>query len=332
MKQIPPQEDFFEGAVSLQKGNGWIKPWRLPFGKLKLFPPEVEGDLVSKAENTAGVRLHFQTNASKLGLEIVPADEPRQFDLTIDGKLIATACVEAGEEKVVFEELPAGEKIVELWLPQSSVAALRCVLADEDAELKAVADDRPKWITYGSSITHCAEAHSPARTWPAIVARRRNLNLTCLGYGGQCHLDPMVALVIRDMPADFISLKVGINMHAGSLSPRTFKPNLIGFIQIVREKHPDIPIAVISPIISPQRETNLGTTGLALQMMRQEVEDAVSRLADNGDKNLHYFNGLELFGEGLVEDYLPDEVHPNADGYEILGENFLKVVMDKIPL
>ena len=33
-------------------------------------------------------------------------------------------------------------------------------------------------------------------------ARTHNLDLTCLGYGGQCHLDPIVASMIRDLPAD----------------------------------------------------------------------------------------------------------------------------------
>ena len=56
-----------------------------------------------------------------------------------------------------------------------------------------------------------------------VVARDQNFNLTCLGYGGQCHLDSMVARMIRDLPANFISMCLGINIQgASSLGPRAF--------------------------------------------------------------------------------------------------------------
>ena len=66
----------------------------------------------------------------------------------------------------------------------------------------------------------------------------------------------MIARMIRDLPADFLSMKVGINIQGGNtLNERTFRAAIIGFVQIVREKHPDTPFAVISPIYSPPRET-----------------------------------------------------------------------------
>jgi lysophospholipase L1-like esterase len=185
-------------------------------------------------------------------------------------------------------------------------------------------------VTYGSSITHCGSAHSPARTWPAVAARLRGLNVTSLGYGGQCHMDPLVAMMIRDLPADFISLKVGINMVGGSVSPRTYRPLLTGMVRIIREKQPLTPIAVISPIISPPREETPGATGMTLRLMRQELETAVARLRECGDANVHYVDGLELFGPELVADYLPDLLHPNGDGYEIMGRNFADKVADRM--
>jgi len=87
---------------------------------------------------------------------------------------------------------------------------------------------------------------------------------------------------------------------------------------------------VISPIISPPREQELNAVGLSLTKMRSEIQDAVARMADCGDAKLHYFDGLQLFGEDLVEDHLPDQVHPNGDGDEIMGRNFSNVVFKKI--
>jgi len=331
MRQVQLDESMFQGAVSFEKGDDWIKPWRLPFDKLKLYPPD--DALVGRAKTAAGVRLRFSTNADVLVLDIVPAEGERPFDLTIDGELMLTVVAEDEHDQVLFPFVPAGDKVVEIWLPQGHPVALRDLRMTEGTDCEAVDDPRPKWITYGSSITHCGAAHSPARTWPATAARERGLNLTCLGYGGNCHLEPMVAMMIRDMPADFISLKVGINIMGGTLlSPRTFKPAVIGFVQIIREKHPDIPIAVVSPIISPPREEEPNAIGLSLSKMRDELQDAVARMADCGDDNVHYFDGLQLFGKDLVADYLPDDVHPNGDGYEMLGRNFSKLVFGAIKL
>ena len=62
--------------------------------------------------------------------------------------------------------------------------------------------------------------------------------------------------MIRELPANYLSLKLGINVHnAASMNIRTFRPAVIGFVHIVREKHPDTPLVVISPIFSPPRET-----------------------------------------------------------------------------
>jgi lysophospholipase L1-like esterase len=159
-----------------------------------------------------------------------------------------------------------------------------------------------------------------------VAARGRGLNLTCLGFGGNCHLDPLVARVIRDLPADYLSMKVGINIYgAASLSERTFAPGIIAFVQIVRERHPTAPFVVISPIISPPREAEPNRVGFTLAAMREEVAGAVETLRAHGDRNVYYVDGLSLFGPGLVS-LLPDDLHPNAEGYQALGENFLREV------
>ncbi|MGE9291343.1 MAG: SGNH/GDSL hydrolase family protein, partial [Puniceicoccales bacterium] len=53
----------------------------------------------------------------------------------------------------------------------------------------------------------------------------------------------------------------------------------------------------------------------------RETAELFQRL---GDKNLFYLDGLDLFGESQAK-HLPDNLHPNAEGYKIMGENFLKL-------
>tara|TARA_Y100000031_G_C7872520_1_gene227018 strand:- start:10 stop:438 length:429 start_codon:yes stop_codon:yes gene_type:complete len=136
----------------------------------------------------------------------------------------------------------------------------------------------------------------------------------------------MLARMIRDLSADFLSMKVGINIQGSeSLNVRTFKPAIIGFASIVREKHPNTPFAVISPIFSPPRETTRNSVGFSLSDMREEVTDAVELLKAQGDSNIHYVDGLKIFGPEYV-DMLPDELHPDAKGYEVLARSFVDEV------
>src|SRR5439155_18025250 len=153
---------------------------------------------------------------------------------------------------------------------------LRSLELSDGASFDAQLDYRSRWITYGSSITQCRTAASPTQTWPAIVARKRDLNLTCLGYGGQCHLDPLIARTMRDLPADYLSMCVGINIYgAATLNQRTFRPGICAFVQIVREKHPRTPFVVMPPIYSPPREATPNVGRRRLNAMREEVAQGV---------------------------------------------------------
>ncbi len=322
-------EDLLEGAISVERGDGWVKPWRLPFSQLRLYPPD--DGLAPCAEAAAGVRLRFATNSPRLELTVLPVGQPRKFDLTAGAALLQTVTLPPGEQVVAFEGLEDAGSPLELWLPNTHPAALCELRIVAGTSLDPAPDARPRWVTYGSSISQCSAAHSPARTWPAVVARERGLHLTCLGYSGQCHLEPLLGRVIRDQPADVVTLKVGINVQGGAtLSGRTLRPALIGLVALIRERHPSIPIAVVSPIISPPREEQPNALGMSLGVLRAHLQDAVQRMQDLGDGNLFYFDGTHIFGQDLVG-YLPDQLHPDADGYEVLGQRFSQVVFGSAP-
>ena len=329
MSQLIRSDDprlTWQGTISLQHTEEWVMPWRIPYETCNLFAPDA---LQERAAMPAGARLAFHSNTDLVAGELEPPPEAAKLDLCCNGDLLDSVGI-AGHDRFRFEGLPAGNKLIELWLPQYGVFRLRSLELSDDATITPFEDTRPRWITYGSSITQCRAAESPAYTWPAIVARKRGLNLTCLGYGGQCHLDSMIARMIRELPADFISICVGINIQgAGSLNTRTFRPGIIGFVEIIREKQPEVPFAVISPIYSAPRETTPNRVGFSLQMMREKVAAAVDTLQEHGDANIHYIDGLDLFGPKFTH-LLPDELHPNAEGYRVMGKNFLRQVIDRV--
>ena len=173
---------MFQGRASLEDGPGWVKPWRLPHDRKALFPSPDEG-LLSRAECTSGVRLRFATDATQLRLTMLPLPDTEpgggreafMFDLTQDGDILASSPVPPTGSRADFAGLPPGEKTVELWLPPEVPVALSRLEINDGAQVNPVADERPRWISYGSSLTYCVRVHSPARIWPAIVDVHRRL-------------------------------------------------------------------------------------------------------------------------------------------------------------
>jgi lysophospholipase L1-like esterase len=309
----------WQGVASLERNPSWVAPWRMPHHERALFYPE---RLQERLAMPAGARIAFRSDTALVAGQVAcPHPESSPIDLCCDGTLVGSQPL-AGHDVFRFDGLPPGEKLVELWLPQFGPFRLRSLQLSPGASVLPYQECRPRWVTYGSSITQCRAAASPTQTWPAIVARTLGLDLHCLGVGGECHLDGMMARTIRDQGADVISLQLGINVQGGStLSLRTFRPAIIGFVRTIRDGHPDIPIVCRSAIVSPPREETPNAVGMTLQMTREEVEAAVETLRAHGDASIHYINGLDVLGAQFAH-LLPDELHPNAEGYRMIGERY----------
>ena len=350
------------------RGTG-ISPRRLPAWTRLQLPALM--DVVVRMPS--GVRLRFATDSRRLGLGLLatnlvtPPNERRPVvaNLEIEGRL-HSAYSSAGNTIVLdpndpgafelqrgepdtlwFDDLPEGVKQCELWLPHNAFVELRTLDLESGATLAPPAPvSRPRWIHYGSSISHCMEAVEPALIWPAVAARAAGVALQNLGFGGQCHLDQFVARTIRDAEADLISIKTGINViNMDSMRERVFVPALHGFIDTIREGKPETPIAVISPIFCPSAERRPGPTFadrsgkfvtreghddiragcMHLMRVRELIADVVNRRCAAGDPKLTYVDGLALFGEGEAVD-LPDDLHPNPAGYVRMGERFAPVL------
>jgi lysophospholipase L1-like esterase len=315
----------WQGVVSLHHTDDWTAPWRLPYEQRMLFYPE---RLRERLSMPAGARLAFFSDTTRIAGQLAhPHAESAPIDLCCDGELVASLPL-AGRDSFRFEGLPEERKLVELWLPQFGTFHLRGIELSDGASVSPFHDSRSRWITYGSSITQCRGAESPTQTWPAIVARSLGLNLLCLGVGGECHFDQMMARLIRDQPADLISLALGINVLGGaSLSPRTFRPAVIGFVRTIRDGHPEIPIIVRSAIASPSRETTPNAVGMTLEMTRHEVQAAVETLVAHGDPSIHYVDGQKVLDTEHAH-LLPDGLHPNAEGYKLMGRNTTPIVAE----
>jgi hypothetical protein len=351
------------GALELERTPVGVRPRRLPGWTRSQLPSEFCDMVVAQP---SGVRLEFGTAATRLQLDVLitrtrfadaPTVQPAgAFDLVIDGSPtqrlpvaqgnVLVLDIERGGElvpgepsTVTFGPLPGGFKEIEIWLPHACQVELIALRADGPVREPA-ARDRPRWVHHGSSISHCCEAQGPLGTWPVVAARRAGADLLNLGLAGNAMVDQFTARTIRDQPADLISLKLGINVVNGdTMRPRTFGPSIHGFLDTVRDGHPHTPVLLISPITCPTAECRPGPTPsswedgvLRFRAVGEPAEDALTltRVREilatvverRSDPCLHYLDGPGLFGP--ID--LPDGLHPDAAGYQRMGERFTPVL------
>ncbi|MHA6761221.1 GDSL-type esterase/lipase family protein [Streptacidiphilus sp. PAMC 29251] len=361
---FPADRVRIEGALELERTGRGLRPRRLP----AWTRPQINDPFFELAvQGAANVRLVLRTEATELELVLhatrvgLPGGPvPAVVDLVVDGERLRRVPVLGGDilqivslagdtqlipgsaETIRFAELPAGDKRVEIWLSQSATSDL--VSLGGNAELRPAEESaKPRWVHYGSSISHCLEADGPTGTWPAVAAAATGLDLTSLAFAGNAMLDPFVARTIRELPADFISLKIGINVvGSAGMRRRTFLPAVHGFLDTIREGHPDTPILVVSPVSCPMLEDTPGpcatdpATGrqqpigdpaeadalgaLTLGWVREALELLVRQRAGS-DPALSYLDGRRLLGPDEA-DSLGDGLHPDAAAYHRMGARF----------
>ncbi|MFG2289861.1 GDSL-type esterase/lipase family protein [Streptomyces sp. NPDC048595] len=353
------------GALDLESTPTGVMPRRLPaWTKEQYQDPSVYGVTLMPS----GVRLVFRTDARELEFEVLtstgqldsePGPRPTgMLELVVDGapagrrqapvgnvlRMAGPGAVRhmiPGKPGVVrFAGLPAGMKKVELWLPQQTPTELVALRTDGEV-LAPLPDGRRRWVHHGSSISHCLEADGPTGTWPVVAAAHAGVEVINLSQAGNEMLDPYVARTIRDMPADLISLKVGINIVGlAAFRLRTFGPAVHGFLDTIRDGHPDTPLLVMSPVSCPALEESPGPTAmgpdgkitalgspadvadgaLSLTVVRAELARIVAARRAR-DPHLHYLDGRELLGPDETDD-LADGLHPGAAAYRRMGKRF----------
>ncbi|MFC6160048.1 GDSL-type esterase/lipase family protein [Kribbella jiaozuonensis] len=311
--------------------DGWTTFWRLdPRGQdFRLTEwtgrPHRQGDhLWARAATPAGVRGAWHTAATSVQLDIRAAlgiyNRIAPVDVLLNGVLHRRCEVGDGEQQLTVD-LPGREAEVEIWLPQAGAIAIREPRFDGAAE--ELAPTGPRWITYGSSITQCSGAYGPSETWPAVVARRHGWDGVNLGFGGECHLDPVAARTIRDLPADLISLCLGINIHGGeTFNGRTLPGQVEAFVATVRQGHPETPLAVITPLPAPNREGTPNAVGLTLDDVRRLVE-----LGARNDPAVEVIDGRDLLTADEARALYADDVHPGPEGYLLIADRLAPLLL-----
>lgn len=314
---------FWRGALTWREVDGLFQPWRLPPERARHAHAPT---LLEMARMAAGVRAELVTDSSGLRLPLrFTGEEGGVVDLRVDGRLADRRPLRTGDHELEWE-LPRGVHEVRVWLPQhghSLVGPLTTLGGDRAEPLPR----RTRWAVYGSSITQCKQADGPSETWPAIVATTLGWDLVCLGFAGQCHLDPIVERAFEQLELDRITMCLGINSYgASTFSERSYAAQAAGFLDRVRDIHAEVPITVMTPISSPDREQAVNAVGITLERMRSVITDVARTLGDEGAP-VDLVDGTTVLGIADAH-LLADGLHPDAEGYRLMGERLAERLRD----
>jgi len=208
-------------------------------------------------------------------------------------------------------KLPFDSRLTRLLLPPTIPVRLIGIEGDITPPLPQQTPAR-RYLAYGSSITHGANACRPSGTYAMLTARHLGADLINQGYGGGAHLEETMAhyLAGRD-DWDFTTLEMGINIGGWKLS--RFAQTVEKFVRIITSAHPDkwvfcIDVFTFAP--------DLGHSMQWCQGYRDAVRQVV---ADAKLPRVVYVNGLEILPDpaGLSHDL----VHPTDDGFAQMAQN-----------
>ena len=277
----------------------------------------------------AGVHLSVVTSASALEFDVWIEKAASSLDVLVDG-VLATRVALAHGWQTPHIELPARTVEVLVVLPIDTPTRVGSVTFIGDKAPEPGRERTTRWVAYGSSITQGIGAAGPSDSWPWRVARSEGWSLTNLGLGGQCHLDPAIADQLRRTPADLISMCIGINIYGKrTFSARSLGPAVTGFVRRVREGHPTTPLVVVTPIACPDRESTPNADGLTLRDIRSIVAAATARATELDGIPVTIVDGLDVLNENEAP-LLPDRLHPNSDGYELMARRLAPRLADAL--
>lgn len=177
-------------------------------------------------------------------------------------------------------------------------------------------------VYYGSSITQGGCASRPGNSYQGILSRRLDTDHVNLGFSGSGRAE-------KEMVDYLASLDMSVfvcDYDYNCLSPEHLWQTHLPLYRTIRQAHPQLPIIFISAPTVLKEPENFSERRAAV---RATYDTAVAE----GDSNVYYIDGAELFEGECWDSCTVDGVHPNDFGFYRMAmriERTLKPILEKI--
>lgn len=354
--QVPAAQKL-DPNMALKKAdaNGivWFNPKEAPFDlvgfewisddhvyrRLPVHPDwEIREAVDGLANHTAGGQLRFRTDSKRIlvrvelrersGMYHMPATGQSGFDLYVKQgdiqRYLKTTRFPHDTIRYEAELLNMDEKQLRdytLNFPlYNGVNSLQIGL-----EYESVVETPPsfsvpgKIVIYGTSITQGGCVARPGMLYSNILSREIDIQFVNLGFSGNGRGEPALARLINQIQGTRLII-LDYEANAAKTIVNTLGP----FVEILREKHPDIPILIMSKIHSGYYHKGTSITEL-WNKNRVFQRNLVQERKAAGDNNIYFLDGSTILGEDFYECTV-DGGHPTDLGAYRIAEAMLPVI------
>ena len=213
------------------------------------------------AANTSGVRIRFKTDSKFVAVSVKYSDVCRIEHMSLAGTsgidmytrenggyLFQTLFLPPISMEDSFESIHYFDtrqiRDITLNLPLYSSVSDIYIGLDKNALIEhgeKYKNKRPV-VYYGSSITQGGCATRPGNSYPAIISRKLNLDFVNLGFSGNAKGEPAMAEYIAKLDMSCFVFDYDFNAPTLDFLKNTHHT----FFDIVRKKHPTLPIIIMS--------------------------------------------------------------------------------------
>ena len=342
--QVPTAQKL-DPYMSLKKADAdgivWFDPREEPFGlvgfewikqdsvyrRLPVHPDwEIREAVNQLANHTAGGQIRFKTNSKKImirvklrersGMYHMPSTGQSGFDLYIDNngvqRYVKTTrfphdSIRYQVELYNSDDNQTGSFTINFPL-YNGVNLLQIGL-EEGARLESPDpfNNPGKFVIYGTSITQGGCVCRPGMAYSNILSRKLGVQFVNLGFSGNGRGEPALAHLINQISGtSFIILDYEANAN------ETIMNTLGPFVDILREKHPDMPVLIMSK--TRYARASDGSTAYKLLMDNRDFQkNLVAERKKAGDMHIYFLDGSIVLGNDYDECTV-DGVHPSDLG------------------
>ena len=288
--------------------------------------------------NTAGGRVRFVTDSPYVAISAkmdgvgkmshFPLTGSAGFDMYADegegqryqGTFTPPFDIEEGYESVI--DFPcAKERTITINFPLYSNIRELYIGLDKHSVLRQAADYKYEnpIVYYGSSITQGGCASRPGNSYQSVISRRLDANYINLGFSGNARAEERIVQYISDMKMSVFVCDYDHNAPDATHLKKTHMP----LYRSIREKQPDLPIIFIS---APDVRIN----SEIYRERREIVRDTFRTAVAEGDDNVYFIDGEELFDGKDWDSCTVDRVHPNDLGFYRMANRIKKEIMNAL--